>query len=81
MSSAPAANRWASKAETEMRERDIISESVCGRFWIGRDTASKAYVVYRVGATHSVSDSGYAMTPDGLSIAKARMAYLERRAA
>ncbi|MRN79443.1 MULTISPECIES: hypothetical protein [unclassified Brucella] len=62
-----------------MTEADIMHEN--GNFWVGRDRSSKAYVVYRAGTTHSVSDSAYALTPDGLSIAKARCDYLAKRAA
>lgn len=64
-----------------MQESDIVHESACGRFWVGKDCKNKAYVVFRVGATHSVSDSGYALNPDGLSIAIARCNYLAKRAA
>jgi hypothetical protein len=62
-----------------MTESDIMHESPCGRFWVGRDKESRAYVVYRVGITHSTADSGYAMTDDGLSIARARCDYLAKR--
>lgn len=58
-----------------MTEEDIIHEN--GRFWVGREC--DAYVVYRSGSTHSVSDSAYAKTPDGLSIACARCDYLAKR--
>ncbi len=62
-----------------MRESDIMHEA--GSYWIGRDKAGKvpAYVVYKSGITHSVSDSAYARDADGLSIAIARCAYLARR--
>jgi hypothetical protein len=60
-----------------MRESDIMHEN--GAFWVGRER--DAYVVYRVGVTHSVSDSAYARDDDGLSIAKARCDYLAKRAA
>jgi hypothetical protein len=62
-----------------MTEQDIMAESPCGRYWIGRDRESRAYVVYRVETTHSTADSGYALTDDGLSIARARMDYLACR--
>lgn len=58
-----------------MRESDILHEN--GSFWVGM--TKTAYVVYRVNSTHSVSDSAYAKTPDGLSIAIARCNYLARR--
>ena len=62
-----------------MRESDIMHETTCGQYWVGRDKGRGAYIVYRVGATHSTSDSGYAMTPDGLSIAIYRADYLAKR--
>lgn len=64
-----------------MRESDIMHETPCGNYWVGRDTRQKAYIVYKVGATHSTSDSGYALTPDGLSIAICRANYLAKRKA
>jgi len=57
-----------------MRESDIMHEA--GAYWVGRQR--DAYVVYKAGVTHSVSDSAYARTEDGLSIAKARCDYLVR---
>lgn len=48
-----------------------------GSFWVAREKA--AYVVYRVGATHSTFDSAYSKDPDGLSIAVARCDYLAGR--
>jgi hypothetical protein len=59
-----------------MREADIMHEN--GAYWVGRER--NAYVVYRAGITHSVSDSAYERSPDGLSIAIARADYLARRA-
>jgi hypothetical protein len=53
-------------------EADIMHEA--GRFWVGRERRS--YVVYATGATHSTSDSAYARTDDGLSLAKSRCNYL-----
>lgn len=58
-----------------MTEADIMHE--VGTYWVGREKA--AYVVYCSGITHSVSDSAYAKTPDGLSIAIARCNYLANR--
>ena len=64
-----------------MRESDIMHETTCGQYWVGRDKGRKAYIVYKVGVTHSTSDSGYALTPDGLSIAIYRADYLAKRKA
>ena len=61
-----------------MKESDIMHETPCGKYWVGRNASKKAYVVYRVGVTHSTSDSGYHMTADGLSIAIARADYLAK---
>jgi len=58
-----------------MRERDIMFET--STHWVGRQRGR--YVVFEVHATHSVSDSAYALTPDGLSIAIARAKYLSQR--
>lgn len=58
-----------------MRERDIIYET--GSYWVGQ--TKQGYVVFRNGLTHSVSDSVYAKSMDGLSIAKARCDYLAKR--
>lgn len=57
-----------------MTEADIMHER--GDYWVARERG--AYVVYRNGPTHSTSDSAYARTDDGLSIAKARCDYLAR---
>lgn len=58
-----------------MRERDIMHEA--GAYWVlaGRGH----YSVMSSGVTHSESESSYAMTPDGLSIAKARTDYLHAK--
>lgn len=56
------------------RETEIAYDS--GEFWVHADKKQSAYVVYRSGITHSVSDSAYAMSVDGLSLAKARVDYL-----
>lgn len=58
-------------------EADIMHEN--GDFWVARE--HRCYVVYAAGITHSISDSAYAKTPDGLSIAIARCNYLAKRAA
>jgi len=64
-----------------MKESDIMHESACSKFWVGRDRKAAAYVVFRVAGTHSTDDSAYALTSDGLSIARARCDYLAGRAA
>ena len=62
-----------------MKEADIVHEN--GAYWVCRDRQTPAYIVFQIGATHSVSDSAYALTPDGLSIAIARCDYLAKRKA
>jgi hypothetical protein len=57
-----------------MKELDIIFEK--GNYWVGRDRKVNAYIVFKIGATHSVSDSAYCENPNGLSIAIARCKYL-----
>lgn len=59
-----------------MREDDIMYEN--GEYWVARDR--NCYTVMKNGNVSAVSDSGYAKTPDGLSIAIARVDYLARRA-
>lgn len=58
-----------------MRESDIMHEN--GNFWVAR--GPKSYIVFKAGITHSVSDSAYEKTADGLSIAIARANYLAKR--
>jgi hypothetical protein len=53
-----------------MRERDIKHEAATGSHWVL--DAGDSYAVMVVGATHSESESAYARTPDGLSLAIAR---------
>lgn len=62
-----------------LQEKHILYE-VDG-FWILDDADHGAYTVMRPSPsfTHSISDSGYERTPDGMSIAKARCDYLARR--
>lgn len=60
-----------------MKESDIIHE--VGSYWVGRDRKLGAYVVYKIGLTHSTSDSAYGLNPDGLSIAIVRANYLAKR--
>ena len=65
-----------------MREQDIMHEN--GNFWVGRERGAApggAYVVFKTGTVCSESDSAYAKTPDGLSIAVARCDYLAKREA
>lgn len=57
-----------------MRESDIMHE--VGNYWVARERGS--YTVYKIGVTHSTSDSAYAKSDDGLSIAIARCNYLAR---
>jgi hypothetical protein len=59
-----------------IKEKDIKHEQ--GDFWV-LDTG-KGYAVMKTGTTHSTSDSEYAHSADGLSIAIARCNYLARRA-
>ncbi len=58
-------------------ESDILHEN--GAFWVCRER--NAYTVFRNGVTAATSDSSYAKTADGLSIAKARCDYLAKREA
>jgi hypothetical protein len=58
-----------------MTESDIMHEA--GSYWVCRERAS--YTVYRNGMTHSTSDSSYAKSDDGLSLAIARCNYLAKR--
>lgn len=55
-----------------MRESDIVYEGRSA--WVCRER--DRYTVYRSGSTHSVGDSSYPKTDDGLSIALARAKYL-----
>jgi hypothetical protein len=57
-----------------MKESDIKHEA--GRFWVLDHKTG--YSVMTAGVTHSTTDSTYARTPDGLSIAIARANYLAR---
>ncbi len=57
------------------KEKDIKHES--GSYWV-LDTG-KSYAVMAAGSTHSVSDSAYPRTDDGLSIAIMRCNYLASR--
>lgn len=57
-------------------ERDIMHEN--GDFWVLKDRRRGAYTVFRNGATCATSDSSYALTSGGLSVAIARCDYLAR---
>ena len=57
------------------REKQIIHEN--GMFWVCEN--SDDYTVYKIGVTHSVSDSAYEKNEDGKSIAIARCDYLSKR--
>lgn len=58
-----------------MKEKDIMYEN--GLYWVGRTHDS--YTVFKIGSTHSTSDSSYALSDDGLSIAIVRCNFLEAR--
>lgn len=60
-----------------MRESDIVYEN--GNFWVGKTRRPQSYTVYRTHHTHSLPDSSYDRSPDGLSIAIARCDYLAKR--
>ena len=61
------------------RETDIVHEA--GRFWVLRNAQHQRYTVLASGSVCSESDSHYAFTDDGKSIAIARANYLARREA
>jgi len=61
----------------QLKEKDIKHEA--GNYWVA-DTG-KDYTVFKIGITHSTSDSSYHRTSDGLSIAIARCNYLAKREA
>lgn len=56
-----------------MKEKDIKHEA--GHFWVA--DCGNFYAVMVVGLTHSVSESAYDRTEDGLSLAVARCNYLD----
>ena len=56
-----------------MKESDILHEA--GQFWVAKNTAG-GFVVYKLGITHSTSDSVYA----DKSLAIARCNYLDKSA-
>lgn len=58
-----------------MKESDIVYETET--HWVGK--CENDYTVFAIGITHSVSDSSYEKTDDGLNIAIARCNYLNRK--
>lgn len=60
-----------------MQEFDIVYET--GKFWVYRDRKNGRYTVFVQGFVGSVSDSSCPLTPDGLSVAKARADYLAKK--
>lgn len=60
-------------------ESDIVYESSNHVAWVKKDKQHSMYIVFVDGAIHATSDSAYAMTPDGLSVAKYRADYLDKK--
>lgn len=60
-----------------LKESDIVFE--IGQYWVARDKQEKAYIVYKLGVTHSKADSAYPLTDDGLSLALYRAKYQANR--
>ncbi len=60
-----------------MRESQIIEQF--GDFWIADADGQYSVYVDRPNGLYAKADSSYPRTPDGLSIAKARLAYLAKR--
>jgi hypothetical protein len=58
-----------------VKESQIVYQA--GRYWVC--DAEKQYTVYQDGDTHATADSSYPRTEDGLSLAKARTDYLNKR--
>lgn len=60
-----------------MKEERILHDTSHG-YWVSLE--KEGYFVWRPSAsgTHSILDSAYAKTDDGLSIAQARANYLDR---
>lgn len=60
------------------REAQIKHE--VGNYFVLENTGRNAsYTVFKNTGTHSISDSAYAHTPDGLSLAIARAEYKAKR--
>ena len=57
-----------------MKETDIMHEN--GDYWVARER--DRYTVYQSGVTHSVGDSSYGKSDDGLTLAVARCDYLAK---
>lgn len=60
-----------------IKESDIVFESGNGISWVLKER--DCYTVMVNKNTHSVSDSSYPKTEDGLSIAVIRAKYLDKR--
>lgn len=60
-----------------MKVKDIVHENK--NFWVYRDKKHKMYVVFKNTLTHSVSDSAFPLSDNGLSLAIARCDYLQGR--
>lgn len=62
-----------------MREKQILYQN--GDAWVhsASPKMQRCYTVMVDSGTHSKSDSAYALTDDGLSLAKARCDYLAKR--
>lgn len=60
-----------------MKESDILYQR--GSYWVCASKLPRAYLVMADGNTHATSESSYDLSPDGLSIAKARVDYLFRK--
>lgn len=61
----------------QAKAADIMHEN--GNYWVCRDKRQKMYIVFKTSVTHSVSDSAYPLTEDGLSIAIARCNYMANK--
>lgn len=62
-----------------MKESEILYEA--GDYWVFDNKKKNRYTVFKSGITVSVSDSSYTRDADGLSIAIARVNYLNSRKA
>lgn len=58
---------------------DVVYE--LDQVWVLREVKPQCYTVFTKGITHSTSDSAYPLDDDGLSIAKARADWLNKRLA
>ena len=57
-----------------IKTTDIVYETT--KAWVHRNVKGNCYTVFRIGVTHSTSDSAYELTNDGLTLAIARARYL-----